>query len=666
MNWLDVTPLVIAAIVILFGGGLLVTSAARLPLFAKVASAPAVAITVVAMTAIICPVFGARFGPWPVAVGFLVAVALAWGVRYLMNILDRRSQPGRAPVTDASQAAADAPAPGLNPAPEWVTWLAWAGSMLLMVLHWRTIMGRPDAFSQTYDNIFHMNGVRWVLETGQGSSLAFGMTSGDQSPMYYPAAWHDLVALTDMLIGSGNVALAINAVSLVTMGLVWTSGCLFLVRSLTSRSSAVILATGVLSASFAAFPFLLLGFGVLYPNFLGMSLLPAGLALTVHVLRLQSGPPVHLLSAVMVGILVLAGAGLAHPNVLLSYLVILIPLLGASVWVALLGVREPGGRTPLIVRSVLLAVAVPFTLVAFALLRPPEEASIWQPYLSVSDAVGTGILFAAGRLWPAWSLALLSMIGVYAAFRWRRNRSIVVAHGFLLGLWVAAAAMAAGGLRTFLVGVWYNDSYRLASLLPMTGLVLAAMGIEQLARLINAGLARVDLRGLGIEHAVAVVLTLSLVFTTQTTSWLNRAMASFAETFAIGPDSPLVSTDEYAIIEAAGSIVPDGATIATDPWNGSSMVYALTGKETTTTHVAYVVTTDLATINAKLDEAASDPSVCDAVNRLNVRYVLDFGPKEVHGGDHDYPGFDQLAAAPGFEVVASQGNASLYRLTACG
>lgn len=664
MDWLDIAPFVIAATIVLVGAGLVVTSAARLPLFAKVASAPAVATTVVALTAVVCQVVGTRFGPWQAAVGFAVSAALAWSIRLLLDRLDRRrtgagSEPRENRAGDASTSDE------LRPAPEWVTWLAWVGALLLMVRHWRNILGRPDAFSQTYDNIFHMNAIRWIVDTGEGSSIAFAMTSGHQDPMYYPTGWHNVVALTTMLVGDMNVALAVNAVTLVTLGLVWTSGCLFLVRSITSGSTAVMLATGVLSASFAAFPFLLLGFGVLYPNFLGLSLLPAGMALTVHVLRLQSGPPLHLASVVMVGLLVLAGAGLAHPNVLMSYLVVLLPLLAASVWAAVSSTRDSGWARRVGTSTLLLLAALPASWLAWQRVRPAEQESIWTPYLSVPDAVGSGILFAAGHLWPAWVLAFLSMVGVYAAFRWGRNRSFVVAHGLLLGLWVVASAMPAGELRTFLVGVWYNDSYRLASLLPITGLPLAAMGVEQLARLADSPFARVDRYRLIVQQAVAVAFAVVLVMTTQATSWMNRAIDQFADSFALTDDSALVSSDEYAIIEAARELVPVGAVIAANPWNGSSMAYAIAGRDTTTTHVSYVLTSDLAIIKERLDEAASDPAVCEAARRLNVRYALDFGPKEVHGGDHEYTGFDALSEAEGFRRIAQAGDAALYELTAC-
>ena len=111
--------------------------------------------------------------------------------------------------------------------------------------------------------------------------------------------------------------------------------------------------------------------------------------------------------------------------------------------------------------------------------------------------------------------------------------------------------------------------------------------------------------------------------------------------------------------------VPADAVMATNPWNGSSLAYALTGLRTTTTHVSYVLTPDLDEVNQWLDEATDVPAACDAAHRLDVRFALDFGTQEVHGGTHPYPGLQDLAGAAGFREVDRQGAAVLYELVRC-
>ena len=60
-------------------------------------------------------------------------------------------------------------------------------------------------------------------------------------------------------------------------------------------------------------------------------------------------------------------------------------------------------------------------------------------------------------------------------------------------------------------------------------------------------------------------------------------------------------------------------------------------------------------------------AVCDAVERTQVRFVLDFGPREVqHLGPHVYPGIADLETSDAFELVDQEGEARLFELMACG
>jgi hypothetical protein len=70
-------------------------------------------------------------------------------------------------------------------------------------------------------------------------------------------------------------------------------------------------------------------------------------------------------------------------------------------------------------------------------------------------------------------------------------------------------------------------------------------------------------------------------------------------------------------------------------------------------------------LNDKFREASTDPSVCAAARADNVHYVLDFGTREVHGGNHGFVGLQIPDATPGFELLARHGDAKLFKVTAC-
>lgn len=72
-------------------------------------------------------------------------------------------------------------------------------------------------------------------------------------------------------------------------------------------------------------------------------------------------------------------------------------------------------------------------------------------------------------------------------------------------------------------------------------------------------------------------------------------------------------------------------------------------------------------IAAHLRDAAEDPAVCEALAAYgDPEYVLDFGIGGTGPGEYLMPGMTDFEDRPGFEEVASEGDASLWRITACG
>src|SRR5699024_1594695 len=70
-------------------------------------------------------------------------------------------------------------------------------------------------------------------------------------------------------------------------------------------------------------------------------------------------------------------------------------------------------------------------------------------------------------------------------------------------------------------------------------------------------------------------------------------------------------------------------------------------------------------LNAELDEARTDPEVCDAVEELDVEYALDFGPQEIHGRSATYTGLNEISETGAAEVGRQVGDAQLLRMLPC-
>ncbi len=368
MGWLAIVPYVLVAMVVLYLPGLLVvggvcrTPAFRVKPLAALAIAPSVSMTLIAFTAIvISPMGGIGWGgPLPVAVVTLLTVAIAIGVQYAWLRFRARGSHGAAADTSESEGGSTAvrrtrvsligPWPKRSP----IIWLrdrrlwalvAVALGTVLMLRQLHTVLIVPDALSQTYDNSFHANAVRWILNTHDGSTLTLLGLTGGELPGIYPAAWHDTVSLVLIILGSDNIAIAANATVIVCACLVWISGFIFLAGSLVRLRIPSMLGAGVLAVSFTGFPLLMLDFGVLYAYFMGLCVLPTVVALTVQFAGVS--PPgwrVPPIPAVIFGVFGIGAMALSHPGVMMLYFVMMLVILLAWSWQSVARWHRHGGR----------------------------------------------------------------------------------------------------------------------------------------------------------------------------------------------------------------------------------------------------------------------------------------------------------------------------------
>lgn len=659
--WLPFVPQILLATVLLLAPGLVVALALRLRSFDALALAPALSVGVLVLTSTATPFLGLDYGPLTVgAVTVLLAAA---------GFLAARTTPvdgSHSPTGRASAWSLLAPFAAF----------AVAGALI----GWRTlqVIGEPEAISQTYDAVFHLNSVRFALDTGQASSLTIGeMTGGG----FYPAGWNAVAAFVALTTGAG-VPVAVNITSIVLASVFWPLSCLLMARWIAGSRAAVAISAGIACASLGAFPLLMLDFGVLYPNLLAISILPASVALSARLAG--SGARIHRvnLAAGLALLLCLAGLVVSHPTTFMAWLLWTFPMAAVATynsapefWKA----RDNHPRRFYLYISAVLGYLVVVVLL-WLFIRPPEEASFWGPYVTAAQALGEALLIAPMGLAPAWLVAPLALMGLWACFRRARTFAWAgIAFAIFSAMFVVVDGFPRSPIRNFLTGVWYNDSYRIAALLPVGAVLMVAIGVgwaqSQLSEgrwRLPAGLPvqrfrdRPSMQGKRVIRLGGIAaLALAAVALGQQGS-VKHEVAQASTRYAISNDSPLVSADELALIHRLPRTVPADSVLVGNPYTGAALSYALGGRRAAQLHILSYVSPELEDIYERLGAVATDPSVCAAVEHENADYVLDFGTKEVHGGQHTPPGLIHLERNPGVQLVDSQGAAKLYRVTACG
>lgn len=667
MSWLDAVPVALLAAVWLFVPGLLVTYGFGLRSFAAWGLAPVVTVALAATTAVVAEKLGV---PWSVTLVVIVALVLAVVVTAVMVLLRRRwpaGQPDPRRVTLAGGL-------GLVPA------------VLLGIVGFVRGIAHPDALSQTYDAVLHYNAVASILDTHMASSLTIGNLDIPGAPgSFYPAAWHDLTSLL-VMSGGFSIPVSVNMISGVIGIVVWPVSCLLLVRQVVGRSAAGLAITGVLSVAFTAYPWSLLSFGVLWPNLLGMSIAPAVLALVVSVTGLAKDDAIGKGRAWAMLPVAALGTGFAHPNVVFTVIALSLFPIGTALVRRVLRLRGDGRfRRGLIEAAV---VVVVFLGVWYWTATTPALATVrdfyWAPFETPARAIGEVMFMSTDGNSALWLLGLLVLGGLLLCRRYGRLRWLVAGYVLTTGLFVIAAAINSPSTWKF-TGYWYNDSYRLAAMLPITAVPIAVSALMYLGRRASEfagargwlagpaegnGLFRV-LRARSFAASTLVITLLLGILSGGFYVGKHATVIGAAYTLPSTQKSlEMVDPAEQAFFASIKQDIPPDERVANNPWDGSALLWALTDRLVLFPHLDMTTTADQRYLAKYLDKAATDPKVCQAANRLHVGFLL-IGDSKFWPWDNRsklYPGLgDPGPHNASFQLIASSGpHLKLYQLTACG
>ena len=659
MSWIPVLPvlLVTAALVVL--PGFLVALALRFRGFSALALAPAFSAAVVGVFGIIGGIIGLEWSVWVYLGGTVLTCVAAWIATSIRTKGVRRAE---RPEDGHRSAWWTLTAP-------LAAFVVAAGMVSRRVMQ---LIGQPEHFAQNFDNVFHLNAIRHVLETGNASSLTLGELQGEGAVGVYPAVWHSFAALTVQLTGA-SVPLAENSINIVSASIVWTLACIFFARSVFGNNALITLTAGILSASQIAFPFSLLVWGPLFPNTLATSMIPLLLGIVVRMFRGSDlDQDQHLQrSWVMAFLLALAGASTAHMSVVNALLVFSLPLILTYWWRAFtqrLGRRTEGSN--LVVFGVLTVVGAVVAVLVWLRLRPAFYDS-WGPYTTTGGAIGEALTNSPMGTPTNWLVTILAIAGVIYLFQIRKHRWLIFSYALAVWFYVVDASQDRGFLRNFLTGNWYQDTNRLAAFLPVFATILGAVGAWAIIQWIRQALpertaTRLEdrwsaARSLRILSLTAVTAGLALLgYFGPVQEYIKFSMP----VYAFDDSSPMLSPDERELVEDIDEYVPEDAVIADNPANGSSMAYAFGGREVLTPHMFASNDPERILISEALPEFT--PEVCAALEEENVDYVLDFGSRALSDTGSQYAGVMDLAGKPGFELVKSTGpEANLYKITGC-
>jgi hypothetical protein len=637
LTWADTGLLILYGVVLWIPGGLVLVVAGSRGWFLAAAS-PLLTYGLAGAGGPIVAALGISWRWWTLALITLVVAAVVAGVRRLVA-----SEPN--PLPPPWHRAAHA-AVGVCVA------LAAAIGALAVLVGIKTLTALP----QDWDAAYHANGIRWIVETGDGSLSGMSQVNwyGTTTSQYYPNAYHLLAATVTDMTGR-DIPSVLNANTALIAG-VAALGLAALIRVL-GGSAVLAGASAVVMVGITAF-YDMLWRGPLLPFAIGIALVPALLMMVEEFLR-----PDRLRDRAPSGIvLALGAAGLLalHPGALIAAIVFAVPMLVARWWTA--PNRLPSELLALAMCGVVaIAAVVPHILGSLA---SAAEASVDWPAVSTPEgAVGWALLFShsaeSRQLWLAGAL----VVGVLAFTRLGPLRWIVVPAAVFAGVFVLAAASDAPIVEA-VTRPWWNDRYRLIGIAALPLAVLAGHGIatgarglaDTVRRLVPA--TRTRPLALPVAAATAAVV-LGGYLLVSAGSYLARNEIRMQSNVG---DGPAVSAAEIEGFRVLGTLVGPTQRVMNDRGDGSVWMYALDGVRPVAGHyIGAGVAPDATLLEERFDDYDTDAAVRAAAQRLGVGWVVvDRG--FLREDAVRQPGLRELDTVRALQVVYRNPDMTIYRL----
>lgn len=613
LSFLWLVPMV----VVLYGPGLVVGYRTGLRGLALIAMAPLFIVAVVGVTGPAFRILSVPFRWWTVAT---VAVVLGWVVVWAAG----RSGGAAAPVEAMGRRHT-------------VLGVVAAG-LVAAVPVVRSLDEGLHTIPQAWDATTHLNLIAHIVTTGIGDWTSWVQVPVGGSSHYYPVAYHGVAAVFAGMTGQ-NAVVAFDALVVLTpIHLAISVGAL--AARFGGRSAALTAAAVVGSTSFA----IDLDLGT-QPFIWGLVLLPT---VVLAFLLLDQLGRVAGWFWVATGV---AALYTLQPSSMAAW--------GVFVGAWLLAAPVPWRRRvrrALALALVGVVVAVLCLPVTLAGLLPKGSSSVLANVAAFSTSSQWGghravlfLLFWTVSTPTAGVVgAVLALVGAVVALTRRSQVWLALAFaGF--ALLVAQAAVPTRMPLRFLTGLWYNDVTRLASLYVVVGSVLAGVGL-------SAVLSSMRTRSFRWAPGVAVVASVGVI------GALAYAYPDNRRVVGLNYRWQALSRQEATVLDTLSRWVGPGQIVLNDPWQGSTMLYPLTGIEASQEVYGDGKTPAEDLLLRHFDELATNRAVRAAIVQYRV-CALYLGTGAIVPKGWTWSGFDQLGSVPDLKEVYSDPSSRIYVIT---
>ncbi|KNC19553.1 hypothetical protein AC792_05510 [Arthrobacter sp. RIT-PI-e] len=629
---------------VFFLPGLVLAFVGRMRGLAAFAVAPALSLALGGIGAILLGFVGIRWSVWSY-IG-ITAVAVLMGV-LLTHFFRARN---RAPIGEIAERETVSKAERSRAVRRMRRFAPLVGVVIAAVVSFAPLrdgMRRPDYPALTWDSVYHHSAIRYILDTGNGSSLTLGaVATNNDAPAYYPGAWHDLVSLT---VGSLPISVSLNVAALVLSCIIWPLSMAYLARVAFPKHTWLPLLAPIIASGFVAFPARMISYGTVWPAAMGTALVPMLIGLTLTVTSRSTDAAARRRLALILAA-ALVGAALCHPTAPIAAVFLSAPFLIHRYTTSVIALIERGKRIRAGLGAALPLLGIVLVCAAIAIV--PQLRSVFffetTPVGPATDAIGSAIFdtmlmpLVHGNEEPFWVAGLLASTGVVMTLMLREHRWVSVSWTISIVLYVAAA-----GEQTVLrplVGFWYSDPVRLGGLVPIFTSLLASYAVLRTveAMVLFAARSNVTLREpvAALVASLVILVGIAALLYPQTKDFrteerTSRLAADYWE--HLQWEDGLASLPELRFIERLGEELPEDAVVLGDPTSGAALLYSLAGVDTVFRTLSGSWDADARYLGRNFNRIDRNPRICRLLAEYGVTHFYDdtrrYLPDIVHRRD---------------------------------